>query len=99
MSTNYSNFTQRSIHSKSGLDYSKIVLINKDNYLDNKKVAIDQDEFNAVQKNLERIAAEAVAYVEGYIGHLVGSAPLHPKEFVRKYQYSTLSYFHDLMEI
>ncbi|MEY8310045.1 hypothetical protein AAK899_11070 [Erysipelotrichaceae bacterium 51-3] len=91
--------TQRSIHSKSGLDYTKIVLINKDNYLDNKKVVIDQDEYTEVQKNLERIATEAIAYVEGYIGHLVGTAPLHTKEFARKYQYSTLPYFHDLMEI
>ena len=91
--------TQRSMRSKSGLDYTKIILINKDNYIDNKKVVVDQDEYNEVQKNLVRIVTEAVTYVEDYIGHVTGTAPMHPRQFARKYQYSTLPYFHDIMNI
>lgn len=91
--------TQRSMRSKSGLDYSKIILINKINYIDNKKVVVDQDEYNEVQKNLLQIVTEAVAYVDGYICHITGTAPMHPRQFARKYQFSTLPYFHDIMNI
>ncbi len=39
-----------------------------------------------------------------FIGHkkvflFTGTAPIHPRAFARKYQYSTLSYFHDIMGI
>ncbi len=91
--------TQRSMSSKSGLDYTKIILINKKIYIDNKKVVVDQDEYNEVQKNLVRIVTEAVAYVDGYINHITGISPMHPRQFARKYQFSTLPYFHDIMNI
>ena len=38
--------TQRSKRTKSGLDYSKLVLIKDNEYLDNKKAIVDKDEFN-----------------------------------------------------
>lgn len=91
--------TQRSMRSKSGLDYTKIILINKDKYIDNKKVVVDQDEYNEVQKNLVQIVTEAVTYVEGYMRHQTGVAPLHTREFERRYRFSTLKYFHDIMKI
>ena len=91
--------TQRSLQSKSGLDYSKIVLINNSLYIDNNKVVVDQDEYNEVRKNLEQIATEAVAYVDGYINHVSGAVLMHPRQFARKYQYSTLPYFHDILNI
>ncbi len=91
--------TQRSLYSKSGLDYSKIILVNKNKYIDNKQAVVDQDEYKEVQKNLMRIVNEAVAYIDGYIGHITGTLPLHPRQFARKYQYSTLVYFHDIMKI
>ena len=69
------------------------------NYIDDKKVVVDQDEYNEVQKNLVRIITEAVTYVEDYIGHVTGTAPMHPRQFARKYQYSTLPYFHDIMNV
>ena len=31
---------------ESGLDYSKIVIINNSNYIDDKRVILDKDEFN-----------------------------------------------------
>lgn len=91
--------TQRSMRSKSGLDYTKIIIINKDNYIDNKKVIVDQDEYNEVQKNLVQIVTAAVTYVEYYIGHQTGTTPLHSREFERRYRFSTLKYFHDIMKI
>ena len=91
--------TQRSLRTKSGLDYTKIVLVDKDNYLDNRRVVVDQDEYIEVQKNLKQIAEEAVVYVDGYIEHVTGRSVMHPKQFERRYKYSTLPYFHDIMGI
>lgn len=91
--------TQRSMRSKSGLDYTKIILINKNSYIDNRKVVVDQDEYKEVQKSLARIVKEATTYIEDYIGHVTGTAPMHFRQFARKYQYSTLPYFHDIMNI
>ena len=42
---------------------------------------------------------EALDYLEDYIHHVDGSRPLHPREYMRRYQYSTLPYFHDVMKI
>ena len=47
--------SQRSMHSKSGLDYTKIILINKNRYIDGKKAIIDQDEYNEAQKILFKL--------------------------------------------
>ena len=44
-------------------------------------------------------AAMALDYLEDYIHHADGSRTLHPREYARKYQYSTLPYFHDVMKI
>lgn len=89
--------TERSRRTKSGLDYSKMVLIQKEAYLDSANVVVDQDEYNETIRNIRRIAGEAVDYLDGYIHHVDGTHPLHPKAYGRKYQYSTLPYFHDVM--
>lgn len=47
--------TQRSLQHKSGLDYTKIVILNKTEYLDNKDAIIDKDEFNEMIVHLEKI--------------------------------------------
>ena len=91
--------TQRSMHSKSGLDYTKMVLVNKDSYIDNKKVVVDQNEYNEMQKNLLQIVTESVAYLERYINHVTGKVLMHPREFARNYRYSTLLYFHNVLGI
>ncbi len=54
--------------------------------------------FNINQK-LSKIAEEASDYVEEYRAHITGRMLLHPRQFQRKYQYSTLPYFHDIMRI
>lgn len=91
--------TQRSRKTRSGLDYSKIVLINKECYFDKAKAVVDQDEYTETLKNIKRIVGEAVDYVDIYIEHVSGRKRLHPKEYRRRYQYSTLPYFHDIMGI
>lgn len=91
--------TQRSMKSKSGLDYTKIVLIKDEKYFDDKKAIVDQDEYNEVQIHLGEIVEEAVNYVNGYIAHVEKIEEMHPREFERKYKYSTLPYFHDILKI
>ena len=87
--------TIRSKRAKSGLDYSKIILINKDNYISNKNTVVDNDEYNEVIKNDVQIVSEVVKYIDDYINHVSGIRLIHPKQFDRKYKFSTLPYFHD----
>lgn len=89
--------TVRSKRTRSGLDYSKIVLIKDASYLDSNQVVVDQDEYKNVVTNIQQIISEATDYIDTYKNHIDGSSPLHPKSFNRKYQFSTLSYFHDIL--
>ena len=90
--------TLRSQKSKSGLDYSKTVIIKDTDYLDTATTAIvDRDEYTELMQNLCAIVLEASHYVSTYIRHVTGISTLHPREYVRKYQYSTLPYFHDIL--
>lgn len=91
--------TQRSKENQSGLDYSKIVLISKYEYGTAKNTVVDQDEYNETRKNIQKIATDAVAYIDDYVNHCNGTKVLHPKEFDRRYKYSTLPYFHDLLKL
>ena len=56
--------TNRSKIHKSGLDYTKIVIINKMNYIDSVDAIINQDEFRETIKHLEQIKEEALDFVE-----------------------------------
>ena len=92
--------TTRSLKTRSGLDYSKIAIIKDIDYFDSNAPAIDdQDEYTEMMKNLPSIIKEVNNYVNTYISHVNGTMPLHPRAFSRKYQYSTLPYFHNLMGI
>ena len=80
------------------MDYSKIVIIKNSGYIDLVTTAVvDQDEYKETMANLSKIVAEAVKYVDEYINHISGKQRLHPREFSRRYQFSTLPYFHDVM--
>lgn len=79
---------------KSGLDYSKIVIIAKTEYIDSIDAIIDKDEFNETMVNLEGIKKEAFDYVEEYVEHMKGIKQLHKREFYRRYGFSPLRYFH-----
>lgn len=84
----------RSRKYRSGLDYTKIVIINKNEYIDNKDALVDKDEYNETMINIKRIEREALEYVEDYVGHIKGENVLHPQEFKRRYSFSPLKYFH-----
>lgn len=86
--------TARSRTHKSGLDYSKIVIIAKTNYIDSVDAIIDKDEFNETMINLERIKKETLKFVEDYVAHMNGKKKLHKREFERRYNFSPMKYFH-----
>ena len=85
--------------SKSGLDYTKIILVNKKAYLDSQDICVNQDQYNEVRENILKIVIGAVKYIDDYIWHVTGVKPMHQRDFVRRYRYSTLPYFHDIMHI
>lgn len=92
--------TKRSQQTKSGLDYSKMVLIQNGDYLDSvSKPVIDQDEYKETIKNLPKIVQEVIRYIDQYKNHANGTSPLHPREYSRKYQFASLPYFHDILGI
>ncbi len=84
----------RSRQHKSGLDYTKIVIIKNSDYIDNKDAIIDKDEFNETIANFKKIKSEALEFVEAYVAHINKSRILHISEFKRRYTYSSLQYFH-----
>lgn len=58
-----------------------------------------KDEYVATIANIERIVGEVNEYVDKYINHIRQTAVLHTREFERRYQYSTLQYFHDILDL
>lgn len=86
--------SRRSQIHKSGLDYTKIVIIQEGIYIDSNPLYIDQDEYNETMRNIERIKAEALQFVEDYVDHIRGEKVLHLAEFRRRYTFSPLKYFH-----
>ena len=86
----------RSRTNRSGLDYSKTVIICNPGYLDSSANAVvDQDEYKEMMVNLPRIVSEVLVYVGNYIAHIDGKRVLHPRDFSRLYGYTTLKYFHN----
>lgn len=97
ISHNYAYHFKKSSRSKlhkSGLDYTKIVIINKSEYIDDKDSIIDHDEYLETLANSKRIIQESLCFVEDYVAHLKSKQLLHDKEFNRRYAYSPLKYFH-----
>ena len=87
-------YSKRSKNHKSGLDYTKIIIVGQNEYLDTKDAIIDNDEYNETIKNFEKIKREVLKYVEDYIDYVQGEKVISEKEFERRYKYSTLKYFH-----
>ncbi len=83
----------------SGLDYTKIVIINKGDYIDTVDALVDKDEYNETMMNLRRIKREALEFVEDYVEHVKGTKLLSPQEFRRRYNYAPLKYFHEELGI
>lgn len=90
----FKNSKRSKIH-KSGLDYSKIVIIQNMDYLENFDAVIDKDEYKETRDNIAYIKKDAQEYIDNYVNKLHGlKSDYDEKEFHRIYQYSTLQYFH-----
>ena len=91
--------SKRSRKHKSGLDYTKIVIINNSKYIEDKNTIIDKDEYKETIQYFSKIKMQALKYVEDYIEHVQGTNLLSCQEFKRRYNYSTLKYFHNELGI
>lgn len=94
---NYAYHFKNSVRSKSnqsGLDYTKMVIVNNSDFLDDCNAIIDQDEFHETVANIERIKREALTFLEDYVSHKKGVLLLNKSEFRRRYRFSPLQYFH-----
>lgn len=92
--------TQRSKRTRSGLDYKKAIIVKDTSYIDSTTpVVVDNDEYTAMMTNISKIVNDVHSYISKYVNHTKGIAPLHEREFMRRYQYSTLPYFHDVLGI
>lgn len=93
--------TERSKTDTSGLDYSKTVLIRPEDYdkylIEN--AVVDTDEYKAVRMNIYKIEKQISKYIEGYVKSVSDFENADKKSFERKYKYSTLKYFHDILGI
>ena len=86
----------RSRRTRSGLDYTKIILVKDSSYL-NPNAVVDKDEFNEAQMNINTIISESTKYISTYVDHMNGSAAMKPRKFQENYGFSTLGYFHDIL--
>ena len=93
--------TERSKTDSSGLDYSKTVLIRPEDYdkylIEN--AVVDTDDYKAVRMNIYKIVKQISKYIEGYVKSVSDFENADKKSFERKYKYSTLKYFHDILGI
>lgn len=85
----------RSKRTKSGIDYSKSIILVDDKYVDKINYPrIDQDEYNELILKQVRIMAEISDYIDTYISHHKNTKVLDKEEYERRYKYTSLKYFH-----
>ena len=76
-----------------GIDYSKMLIIKENDYIGPSSL-INATQMVCFNKNVATIQQEIFEYLEGYSNNVTGINILHPSQFNRKYQFSTLKYFH-----
>ena len=86
--------SRRSRQHQSGLDYTKIVIAKDSAFLGTESSVIDDDEYKETVENMERIVSEVIKFINAYLMHHTGVQKLNPKQYERKYKYSSLQYFH-----
>lgn len=64
--------TRRSGIRHSGLDYSKMIILEDLSYIDSTPAIVDSDEFTETRKNINKIAKQANEYLDTYINHCNG---------------------------
>lgn len=90
----------RSRRGQSALDYSKAAIIKNKDYIDSVQGVVDSDEYTEMIKHINKIVTEAVSYVEDYIAYKNNACNhISEQEFSRRYRFSTLPYFHDILGI
>ena len=91
----------RSVSNDSGLDYTKVVIVSDVNshYLSTVHAVVDVDEYKETRNNINIIVHDVSQYIDDYVNHCMGSVVLHKQDFLRRYRYSTLSYFHKELNI
>ena len=96
-------YTAKVVWSESSIDLSiskiNVILIKDNDYIDSQKAIVDQDEYKETMTHLSTIVSDVDQYINTYVAHVDGSQTLHPREYARKYQFSTLPYFHDILNI
>ena len=91
--------TQRSRKTRSGLDYTKIVLIRDADYIDSIPAVVDNDEYTETVQNIKRIVKDVDKYISDYCRYIKKERVFVERDFARRYKYSTLPYFHDILGI
>ena len=86
--------TSRSKKHMSGLDYTKTIIITNSDYISSKSSIIDKDEYFITRRNINKIAREALLYIDDYVNHITQKQLLDNREFENRYRLSTLKYFH-----
>lgn len=90
--------TKRSTNSRSGLDYKKTILIKDSSYIENSNsIVVDNDEYTIMMSKIDSIVSDIHSYISTYVNHMNGTTILHPREYLRRYRFSTLPYFHDIL--
>lgn len=89
--------TVRSVTHQSGIDFTKLVIINDINYIGAEKT-IDEDEYMEFIIHKDVIHQRAAIYIKRYC-ELVKSNRIESREFNTKYKYSTLKYFHEFLDL
>ncbi len=71
-----------------------IIIASDSRYVGVDDAIIDKDEYNETVRNIHRIKKEALKYVDEYVAYRLGNKKMNDREYKRKYEYSTLRYFH-----
>ena len=73
------------------------ILINNSAFIDSSSAVVDQDEYVELRSNIEKICKKALIYLEDYIAFINGKHVIDSEEFFRRYRYSALPCFHDIL--
>ena len=85
----------RSKTTRSGLDYSKLVVASDETDLIFNSVVVDTDEYNEARKYYKKIKSDVKNYIMTYLNF--ETSEFKEQEYNRKYQYSTLPYFKTIL--
>ena len=73
------------------------ILINNASFIDASSAVVDQDEYVELRTHIDKICKRAVSYLDDYIACINGTLALNSEEFFRRYRYSALPCFHDIL--